>query len=92
MPVISMRIDEKLLKKLDELSKKTGKKRSQIIKDILRKELKEEKELTYYLEQMKKGKKTGNLDLETVEKWLSNTKPEFEKWEEAIKYSRQRTK
>jgi len=92
MPVISMRIDEKLLKKLDELSKKTGKKRSQIIKDILRKELKEEKELTYYLEQMRKGKKTGNLDLETVEKWLSNTKPEFEKWEEAIKYSRQRTK
>ena len=92
MPVISMRIDEKLLKKLDELSKKTGKKRSQIIKDILKKELKEEKELTYYLEQMKKGKKTGNLDLETVEKRLSNTKPEFETWEEAIKYSRQRTK
>jgi len=92
MPVISMRIDEKLLKKLDELSKKTGKKRSQIIKDILRKELKEEKELIYYLEQMKKGKKTGNLDLETVEKWLSDTKPEFETWEEAIKYSRQRTK
>ena len=90
MPVISMRIEKELLEKIENLARKTGKKKSQIIKEILRKELKKEENLQDYINQMKKGKKTGNLSLEEVEKWLSETEPEFETWQEAMKYSRQR--
>ncbi|MBK3333132.1 hypothetical protein GWK41_08620 [Persephonella atlantica] len=41
---------------------------------------------------MKKGKKTGSLSLNEVEKWFENTEPYFETWEEAMKYSRQKVK
>ncbi len=88
MPVISMRLDDELLNKINEIAKKTGKKRNQIIKEILAKELREKENLEEIIEQMKKGKKTGDLSLKEVEEWFERTKPEFETWEEAIEHSR----
>ncbi len=92
MPVITIRIDDELLNKIENLAKKTGKKRSQIIKEILKKQLSNYETVEEYINLMKKGKKTGSLSLNEVEKWLENTEPYFETWEEAIKYSRQRNK
>ncbi len=92
MPVITIRIDDELLNKIENLAKKTGKKRSQIIKEILKKQLSNYETVEEYVNLMKKGKKTGNLNLDEVEKWLENTEPYFETWEEAINYSRQRSK
>ena len=75
MPVITIRIDDELLNKIESLAKKTGKKRSQIIKEILKKQLSNYETLEEYINLMKKGKKTGNLSLQEVENWFENTKP-----------------
>ncbi|WP_457640918.1 DUF6290 family protein [Persephonella sp.] len=92
MPVITLRINEDLLNKIEKLAKKTGRKKSQVIKDILQKELKQEKDIKEYIKLMKKGRKTGNLSLEDIENWFENIEPEFESWEKAIEYSRKRIK
>ncbi|WP_456402491.1 DUF6290 family protein [Persephonella sp.] len=92
MPVITLRINEDLLNKIEKLAKKTGRKKSQVIKEILQKELEQEKDIKEYIELMSKGKKTGNLSLKDIEKWFENTEPEFESWEKAIEHSRKRIK
>ncbi|RUM57895.1 MAG: hypothetical protein DSY59_05890 [Persephonella sp.] len=90
MPIITLRIDEDLLNEIEKIAKETGRKRSEVIRDILQRQLKRKKSIKEYIKLMKSGKKTGNLTLEDVEKWFEDTKPEFESWEKAIEYSRKR--
>ena len=93
MPIVTVRMDEELIRKVEELAKLQGVTRSTLIKQILREALVRRaanrvREATLTLRQ---GRKPGKkIDWAKIEKELQDSEPQFPTVEEAIAYSRKR--
>jgi|AntAceMinimDraft_16_1070373.scaffolds.fasta_scaffold261317_2 Arc/MetJ-type ribon-helix-helix transcriptional regulator len=93
MPVVTVRMDEELVRRVEELAKSQGITRSALIKQSLREAVERRfashvREATLALRQ---GRKPGKeIDWAKIEKELQETEPQFPTVEEALAYSRKR--
>ena len=93
MPVVTVRMDEELARRLEEQAKLQGISRSALIKQILKKTL--DRASTSSVQKailaLRRGKRPGRkTDWIRIEKELQDTEPKFPTAEEAIAYSRRR--
>ncbi len=86
MFTLQIELPEALSKQLDNLSKATGKKKKDVVREILEKELYNVTNIAKALTDMRSGKKTGKkIDISDL---LADTEPYFKTVEDALKYSR----
>jgi len=93
MGLVTVRMDEELMQKLDDLARLRGISRSALIKEILsqavdRRSANPVREAALALRQGKKP--TQEIDWSRIEQELQKTKPHFATVEEAIAHSRKR--
>jgi len=93
MPVVTVRMAEELVRRVEELARLQGVTRSALIKRSLREAV--ERHSASYLRDaalaLRQGRKPGKeIDWAKIEKELQQTEPRFPTVEEAIAYSRKR--
>ena len=92
MPVVTVRMDEELVRRVEELAKLQGITRSALIKQSLREAVDRRfashvREATFLA--LRQGRKPGKeIDWAKIEKELQETEPQFPTVEEALAYSR----
>jgi len=93
MPVVTVRMDEELVRRVEELAKLQGITRSALIKQSLR-EAVERRSASHVREAvlaLRQGRKPGKeIDWAKIERELQETEPRFPTVEEAIAHSRRR--
>ncbi len=92
MQVVTVRMDEELVRRLEEIAKLQGVTRSALIKEILGEALdRSASPLREAVLALHQGKKPGKkIDWSKIKKELQQTKPYLPTVEEAIAYSRKR--
>jgi len=93
MPVFSIRIEEEIIKKIDNIAKLRGISRSAFIREALKRTIQEYSKdvIEEACFTMRQGKRPySKVNWEEIEKRLSETEPYFESVEEALAYSRRR--
>ena len=93
MPVVTVRMDEELARRVEELAKLQGVTRSALIRQSLR-EVVERRSASHVREAvlaLRQGRKPGKeIDWSKIEKEIQETEPEFATVEKAVAYSRRR--
>jgi predicted DNA-binding protein len=94
MPVVTVRLDEQLARRLEELAKLRSITRSTLMKEILEEALKRQDDdpVREALRALRQKKKPGfSGDWSQIEKELRRSKPRFNSVEEALAASRRRS-
>lgn len=93
MQVVTVRMDEEMVRRLEELAKLRGITRSALIKEILGEALTDRwaSPVKQAFLAMREGRKPGReIDWTKIERELQQTEPHFPSVEEALAYSRKR--
>ncbi len=93
MPVVTVRMEEELISRIEELAELKGMTRSALIKEILREALDRRSSslVREALLALLQGRKPGKeIDWAKIEQELERSKPHFPTVEEALAHSRRR--
>ncbi len=93
MRIFSIRLEEELARKIEQMAKLKGISKSAFVREILKKAMKEgsSNPVKEACQAMKQGRKPDvKVDWNKICKILSETEPEFKTVEEALGYSRRR--
>ena len=92
MPVLTVRMDDELLRKLETLARRRGVTRSALVKKLLQEALKRQERGEVWeevLQALRKGRRPSvSVDWSHVKEELSRTEPRFLTVEEALAASR----